>query len=459
MPSPMMRANTEDLNTAEKRMKRTVSIIGCGQTGIMQAILFAEAGFRVTCVDGDQTAINQIVKGKAPFLEPETAAKLKVYVKTGQLTATNDVGEAVSNSDVVAITTSVRINSKKKAEYSELEKTCKKLGSSLHGGSLVIVTSLTGIGITEGLVKETLENTSGLKAGIDFGLSYSPIQVVYTKTFRKAMNHQRIVAATDKESLDSASAILETINKAEIRRMANVKAAEIAALLEVLRRDVEVAFANETAILCEKAHVDSAEVQMLVEGDTGTIPAACRLADDSLSEEPYLLLEDAESLNVKPRLATAARDTNEETVKHVASMAKDALVSCGKTLKRARITLLGASQTPDSFSPIKRTARRIIENLEARGARISVYDPYLPENETVDAPHHFKRSLNEAIERADCVIILTAHDQFKHINFRKMKLTVKMPAAIIDLEGITEPSKIEKEGFIYRGIGRGVWKK
>jgi UDP-N-acetyl-D-mannosaminuronic acid dehydrogenase len=459
MSSPIMRTKAEEIDTAEKRAKRAVSIIGCGQTGIIQAILFANAGFRVTCIEGDQTTVNQIAKGRVPFLESEAALKLKNHTKTGRLTATNNFEEAVSHSDIVAITTPVKINSKKKTEHSDIEKTCKKIGSKLQTGSLILVTGLTGIGITEGLIKETLENTSGLKAGIDFGLAYSPIQTIHTTTLKGATNHQRIVAATDRGSLNAASTILETISKAGVRRTANVKAAETAALFEVFRRDVDIAFSNQTALFCEKADVDSVETEMIVEANTGNIPPACRLADDSLSDEPYLLLEDAENLNVRLRLATAARDTNEETVKHVANLAKDALISCGKTLKRARITLLGVSQSPNAHSPIKRTARKIVENLEARGAKISVYDPYLLDNETADTPHHFKKTLNEAIERADCIIVLTAHDQFKHINLRKMKLSVKMPAAIIDLDGLAEPSKIEKEGFVYRRIGRGVGKK
>jgi UDP-N-acetyl-D-mannosaminuronate dehydrogenase len=121
--------------------------------------------------------------------------------------------------------------------------------------------------------------------------------------------------------------------------------------------------------------------------------------------------------------------------------------------------LLGASQTPNAQSPLKKTAKKVVEALEARGAKISLYDPYISENEIADTPYHFKKNITEAMERADCMIILTAHDQFKRMNLRKMRLTMKMPAAIVDLEGVAEPSKIEKEGFVYRGLGRGVWTK
>jgi nucleotide sugar dehydrogenase len=459
MSSLIMQAKPEEINTVEKRGKLDVSIIGCGQAGILQALLFAEAGFKVTCVDADQTIVSRIDKGRVPFLKLEAGAKLKDHVKTGRLSATNDIKETVSQSDIIAITTPVKISSKKKAEYSDLENTCRKIGSSLQRGSLIIVTSLTGIGITEGLIKETLENTSGLKVGTDFGLAYSPIQTLHTRTWEEAANHQRIVAATDRDSLKAASIILETLTKRGVRKTGNVKAAELAALLEISQRDVNIALANETALLCEKVGVDYTEAQKIIGTDTDSLPPTSTLADDSFSDDPYLLLEDAESFNVKPRVVTAARDTNEEAVKHVANLVKDALRSCGKTLKRARIALLGASQTPNVQSPIKRTAKKIIETLEARGAKISLYDPYLPENEIAETPYHFKKTLAEVVERADCIIIVTAHDQFKHVNLRKMKLTMKMPAAIVDLEGVTEPSKIEKEGFVYRGLGRGVWTK
>jgi UDP-N-acetyl-D-mannosaminuronic acid dehydrogenase len=459
MSSPIMQTKPEEMDTSEKRGKHAVSIVGCGQTGILQAILFADAGFKVTCVDADQTTVSHIAKGKVPFLKVEAGAKLKSHTKTGRLSATNEIKEAISHSDIIAITTPVKISSKKKAEYSDLENACKKIGSSLQRGSLVIVASLTGIGITEGLIKETLENTSGLKAGTDFGLAYGPIQTLHTQTLEEVANHQRIIAATDKDSLRAASIILETVAKKGVRETANMKAAEVAALLEVLQRDVNLALANEAALLCEKVGVDYIEAQRVIGTGTDSLPPIPTLADDSVSDEPYLLLEDAENFNLKSRVATAAREANEETVKHVVNLVKDALRSCGKTLKRARIVLLGASQTPNAQSPLKKTAKKVVEALEARGAKISLYDPYISENEIADTPYHFKKNITEAMERADCMIILTAHDQFKRMNLRKMRLTMKMPAAIVDLEGVAEPSKIEKEGFVYRGLGRGVWTK
>jgi UDP-N-acetyl-D-mannosaminuronate dehydrogenase len=183
------------------------------------------------------------------------------------------------------------------------------------------------------------------------------------------------------------------------------------------------------------------------------------LPDDSAADEPYLLLEDAENLNVRLRIPSVARDVNNEIIKHVANLVKDALKNCGKTMRRARISVLGISQTVNTKGPAKKTAKDVADILEARGAKVSLYDPNFARNETADMPYHFKKNLAESTEGADCIVILTAHDQFKRLNLRKMKLTMKMPAAIVDLEGVVEPNKIEKEGFVYRGLGRGVWTK
>jgi nucleotide sugar dehydrogenase len=459
MSSPIMQARTEDIDSAEKRARCAVSVIGCGKAGLLQAILFADAGFRVICVDTDQTVVNNIAKGKTSILDPESEAKLRTHAKAQRLRATTDFKEAISQSDITVITTPVKIDAKRRANYSNIENVCKRTGSDLHSGSLIIVTSLTGVGVVEGLITETLENTSGLKAGNDFGLAYSPFKTFHSQTLQTARDHQRIVAATDKNTLRVASIILESIMKKKVLKTEDVKTAQVAALFEVMQRDVRIALASESAFFCEKSGTDYLEAHKLAEGDSGDATGVHILPDDSVQEEPYILLEEAENLNLRLRVPSAARDANRETVKHIANLVKDALKNCGKTIRRARISILGVSQTPNTKGPPNRTAKDIADTLEAKGARVSLYDPYLSKNETPDVPFNFKRNISESAQGADCVIILTAHEQFKRLNLRRMKLIMKMPAAIIDLQGIVEPGKIEKEGFVYRGLGRGVWTK
>jgi nucleotide sugar dehydrogenase len=459
MSSSILRTKPEEIDSAEKRRNFTISVIGCGPVGILHACLFAEAGFKVTCAEADQTIVNLLAKGKSPFSKPETEVKLKNYVRTGCLTSTNDIKDAVSKSDIIIITTPVGIDEKKKPDYSNIEKTLKLVGSSLRQRALVIVASIVGLGLLEGTLKEVLENTSGYKVGTDIGLAYSPLRTSYGQASETMADYERVIAATDKASLDAATTVLETISKKGMRRTRSVKAAEMATFFEVAQQDVNAALANELALLCEKANVDYFEAQELAKTNVlSTLPSPS-LTSGHAQEEPYLLLEGADNLNTRLRIASIAREVNEEIVKHAANLTKEALKECEKTPRRARISMLGISSTPNEKSSPKIMLKALVKLLEAKGAKVNLYDPYLSENDMTEMQDHFKKSLNEALEGTDCIMIITGHDQFKRLNLKKLKVLMKVPAAIVDFEGILEPDEVEKEGFIYRGLGRGVWTK
>ena len=458
MSLPIMNAKPEDLNTFEKCGKYTVCIVGCGQVGIHHAALFAEAGFKVVCFDADQIVVNNVAKGRTPFSRSETEGKIKEQVRKGRLTATSDIKKAVSPSDIIVVTIPVRTDGRKKPDYSNVEGVCKRIGQSLRPGSLVIFVKLAGIGIVEGTVKEALENSSGFKVGTDFGLAYSPFHVHSGQGPAATVDRPRLVAATERNSLNAASAALALVSRGGLEKTVNMKAAEAAALFQVQQKDVAVALANELALFCEKIGVDYFEANELFAGSVSNFEPPV-LSNEDAREEPYLLLEDAENQNVKLRIPGVAREINEQTAKHVANLVKDALRSCGKTLRRSRVSLLGLSQTPNTKSHPKRVVKQVVQVLTARGARLRLYDPYFSENELGDLKPLFKKNLTEALEAADCIVILTGHDQFKRLGLNRLKVMMKAPSAIVDLERIVEPARAEKEGFIYRGLGRGVWTK
>jgi len=442
----------EEVDAPEKRGKYTVSVIGCGQRGILYALAFADAGFKVTCADPDQSVIRRISKGNALLGDREVESRLKGFVRTGQLTATSELKSAVSQSDIIILTVSPKIDVKKNPDYSETENTCKQVGAALHRGSLVVYGGVAGFGFTEGVVKEALENTSGLKVGEDFGLAYTPAQEIMQQGTKPIGNHELIIAAGDKVSLNSAAVIFETIAKKGVKRISDVKTAELAALVAAAKHDTNIALANEMAVFCENAGIDYAETLKLINNDAGESGTAPTIAEEENRNEAYLLLETAENLNTKLRLPTLARQVNEEMIRHAVNLTQDALRSGGKTLRRARIALLGTAKTGTA-------AAAFIELLETKGAKVSRYDPQASENGQVDATRSLKRTLNETVEGTDCVVILAGQEQLKRLNLKKLKAIMKSPAALIDLAGLVEPKKVEDEGFTYRGLGRGTRKK
>jgi UDP-N-acetyl-D-mannosaminuronic acid dehydrogenase len=450
MSQPFISLKPEDIDTASKRGKYTACIVGCGQDGILHAIMFADSGFKVICYDSDQTVTDNLAKGKAPSSDGEIESKLKNGVRAGRITAVDDLKKAISTSDIVAITIPPKVDSKKKVNYSDFENMCKRIGSSLRVGTLVLIMKPTGIGITEGMVKETLENTSGFKLGVTLGLAYSPLT---------SSEQARLVAAADRASLNISAAVLGPMSKGGLVKTKNVKATETAVLFQVQKDDVDLALASELAVFCEKTKTDYLEVSDLLGPSAIALFPSTTRQDKNVRKEPYLLMANAEDLNVKLRVPTIAREINDQQVKHLSNLVKDALSACEKSLRRARVSLLGVSQTPNVRSHRKRIVKDLAQSLTTKGARISVYDPYFSENDLQDFVPNAKKTLNEAVEGADCIVITTGHDQFKKLSLPKLKLIMKKPSAIVDFEGIMEPEKVEKEGFIYRGYGRGLWTK
>lgn len=459
MPTSILYIKPEEIDSVGKRGKYRVSIIGCGRNGVLHACLFAEAGFKIICVDADRALVNRLTRGKSPFLKHKIELLLRKHVKNGCIKATNDVKAAVAQSDVILVTTQAKIDRKKKVNYLDIERVCKQVGSSLRRGSLVIVMSAVGPATAERLIRETLENTSGLKVGVDFGLAYSPVRVLDEQTLEKLADCKRIVAAADKDSLNVASIVLGTIAKKDVVKTYDVKTAEAAALFESVQHYTNVALANEFACFCEKAGIDYLKAKELAETSAHGTLASPTLACRNIREEPYLLLEEAENLNVKLRIPSIAREINDEILKHAVSLIRETLRSCGKTLRRAKISLLGISQTPNMKDIPKVSAEKLAKILETKGAKVSLYDPYLSVKDLADLSHPFKKNLTEAMEGVDCIVILTGHARFKRLNLKKLKIMAKMPAAIVDLEGVVDPEKVEMEGLIYRGLGRGVWTK
>jgi UDP-N-acetyl-D-mannosaminuronic acid dehydrogenase len=440
MPSVQTLTNQE-MQNPENRPKYPVGIVGCGEKGVLYADLFAEAGFKVTCCDGDQAVVKKLGKGKSSFVEAEVEKKLKNHIANGNLTVSTEIKNTVSQSNIIVLAIPMKIDERKSSDNKEIVNACRQIGSVLHVGSMVIYGEVSGVGLFEGAIKETLENTSGLKAGKDLFMAYAPFPSgLQTLDFK--------VSATDPTSLNLALAVMSALSK-NIIPVNDIKAAELAPLFQAVTADLQSALANELAIYCESAGVNYSEVEKLLQNkETNFFP---QIIDGKSSAEIYMLIESAESLNAKLRLPALARQINEEMVKHWTTITQEALRSCGKTLRRARVTVFGQVNS-------KSSTEQFAQLLVQKGAKTSIYDPLINRTETFDASGMLKKTLNEAVEGADCIIILSQQEAFKRLNLKKIHTLVKSPASIVDLIGVVEPEKAEEAGFTFRGLGKGLKK-
>ena len=435
---PVLNLKPEEVDSNEKRSKYTVSVIGCGHKGILFGNAFADAGFKVICTDADPTVIRKVSRGKSSKASSQIETKLKSYVNSGQISISSERKRAVSQSDIVLIAIGAKVDEQKTIDNSKIVSACKQVGSGLQKGALVIYCGVAGIGFADGLLKETLENTSGFKAGIDFGLAYSPILGADVSL----VNMELKAAAADRISLAAASTILKTLTK-KVKEIEDTKLAETATLFSVAKQDANRALANELAVFCENAKTDFFKVLKLLElSDPNFLPT---IVEEENRNESYLLLDSADNLNSKLRLTALARQINEDVVKHAVNLTQNALRSAGKPLRRARVAVIG-SAIPTS------DVGTFVKMIEQKGAKPTVYDP-MSKVSTQDWPV-LKGSLNESVEGADCIVLLAGQES-KNLNLKKLKPMMKSPSVIVDLTGVIDPNTVEAEGFLYFGLGRG----
>jgi len=457
---PAMGWEKSDVDTPGERERYTVSVVGCGRIGLPTALLFADAGFRVVGVDANPQVVNLLARGRAPFDEPGMGVLLKKHVKNGRFIATTDIRKASSESDVVIFVVPTPIDQKKKPDYSTVEKPCKDVGMGLRRGSVVIIASTTGPGVAETLVKETLENSSGLKAGVDFGLACSPTRAAPGRVLRDIVSYARVVGAINTESLRVAGIILGTVVKGGIVEVKDMKTAEAVKLFENVYRDVSIALANEFGQFCEKAGIDFLEAQRAANTQPYCHLLIPGVVGGHIPKDPYLLIEEAENVNVKLSMLLLARKINDEMVAHTLRLTKDALKLCGKPLRRAKIAVFGVSYRANTKEPRGSSARQLVDLLRAKGATVRVYDPFYSFKEMNDMGYPAERTLAKAVEGADCIIFVVGHDRFKRLNLRRIKFLMRKSAALVDMGHVVDvPLKAEKEGFVYRGVGRGVWSR
>lgn len=452
-----MAIDENDLKTPAKRRKITVSVVRCERAGLVTACLLADAGFKVFCVDSDQSIVNDLKRGVSTFDEPGLEPLLKKNVKGKRLLAISEIEKTVPKSSVVLLFVPPRIDQKKRADYSDIEKACMDVGLNLRSGTLVILTSDLAPGVTETLVKDTLEMGSGLKAGPDFGLAYCSIQLTPGRGLRELVNYPRFLGAIDERSSDFTSAFLSTITKGEVVEVSDMRTAEAVRMFENVYRDVNVALANELAGFCEEAKIDFMEARSAVNSRVHCWLFAPQIVSDYVSDGSLLLTGEAESLRVKLRTATLARKTNDAFLNQIFYLVKDALRSCGRTIRRARILVLGASCRPNVKEARGSFVRELVEILRSKGMLVKVHDPLLSYKELTELGYNAERTLTKAVKGMDCLLIAVGHSRFRRLNLRRIKLLMRKPSAIVDISHVVDPSAAEENGFLYRGLGRGVW--
>jgi len=450
-----MNSSKQTLNSFEERSKTKICVIKCNEIGLSTACLLAEAGFKVIGADKNIKIIETIKSGKSPFHEQGLEDLVSKNVKNGRLAVSTNIKQAVFQSDVIIIVDDILVDKKGRPDYSKLERTCREIGKALQKGTLVIMATIVGPGVTETLVKNWVENSSGLKAGTDFGLAFSSTEATVGRILHDISHNPRLVAGINNESLKAATLIFSSMGKSTIIPLSSIKAAETACLFQNVYRDVVLALSNELAVFCEKAGIDYAEVYKAANANSQCRLFAPEVTSKCAQKIPYLLLKEAEDFAAKLRITRLAREVNENMVKHVVKLVRKALKRCEKPLRGSRITIFGISCKANIKTSINPETVNLVKTLESKGAKIKVYDPFFSKKELSKLGCPAENSWKTAIKGADCLLITIGHDYFKKISLENIKVLMKSSSVIVDLSRILDPEEAEETGILLISLGRG----
>lgn len=435
----------ENLVKAIQGKEAKIAVIGLGYVGLPVACTFAQAGFQVLGVERDKTKAAQIEDGLCPIggREPGLAELLTEVIKEGKLQVETDyAGCREANVALVAVETPVDSVSKKPS-YEALQSALGALGANLHRGTLVVIESTIAPQTMERVVKPSLEETSGLKADKDFYLAYCPERVMPGKLLANLRTCNRVIGGMSPKAAQLARELYRHIVEADLD-MTDSLTAELVKTTENAYRDVQIAFANEIALLCENVGADVYEVRELVNKSPYRamhMPGA-GVGGHCTPKDPWLLVHGTEG-SLEPRLIPMARAINDYMPLHVAELAQDGLGEAGRAVKEAKVAVLGYAYLENTGDARSSPTIRLVESLHALGARVMIHDPHFAE---------FNISLRESVVGSDCVIVMVAHDEYRALDLADLREWVATPV-LIDGRKVFDKVRARELGFIYKGVG------
>jgi UDP-N-acetyl-D-glucosamine dehydrogenase len=392
-----------------------VSVIGLGYVGLPLAVGFARAGYHVTGLDVDKRKVAELNDGRT-YIQDVESYDIKAAVEAGRLSARDDYA-CLDGSDAIFICVPTPFDAMKAPDLTYIGQAAKGIVPWLRPGQLIVLQSTTYPGTTEEFVLPILEE-SGLKAGEDFYLAFSPERINPGDRQFSVENTPKVVGGLTAHCTELGRLLLVQLFP-QVHVVSSPRAAEMSKLLENIFRSVNIALVNELALLSERMGIDMWEViEAAKTKPFGFMPfyPGPGVGGHCIPVDPYYLSWKAREYDFYTKFIELAAEVNQTMPYHVVDLVAQALSVRGKPLEGARVLILGVAFKRDTDDARNSPAERIIELLLTRGAEVSYSDPFVPRYRIGrDVFHPAERWLesvdltDQVLVAADCVIIVAGH--------------------------------------------------
>ena len=384
---------------------RTIAVIGLGYVGLPVAVAFG-ARSRVVGFDVDAARVAELRRGVDRNRELEPAGLAAADVRF-----TSDP-EALREADFHIVTVPTPVDETHRPDLRPLLGAARTVGRRLAAGDVVVFESTVYPGATEEDCVPVLEAASGLACGTDFTVGYSPERINpgdRTHTFSRI---PKIVAGQDAATLDVVAAVYESVVTAGVHRVASIRVAEAAKVIENTQRDLNIALMNELALIFGRMGIDTRDVLAAAGTKWNFHPFAPGLVGGHcIGVDPYYLTHKAAALDYHPQVILAGRRINDGMGAYVAGQAVKALVRRGVSMGEAVVTVLGFT-FKENVSDLRNTrVIDVVRELEDYGLGVQVHDPRA-DPEEARREHGVEIVAADALRPADAVILAVAHAEF-----------------------------------------------
>ena len=351
---------------------------------------------------------------------------------------------------IVAVPTPVKTDTS--PDLGPLSGAAETVGRNLQPGTIVVFESTVYPGVTEEVCVPILEKTSGLTCGIDFKVGYSPERINPGDRVHTLTNIMKIVSGMDEESAAEIKKVYDIVIKAGTFPVSNMKTAEAVKVIENSQRDINIAFMNEIAMICDKMEIDTNEV---LEGMNtkwnalgfrpGLVGGHC------IGVDPYYLTNAAERLGYHSKIILNGRQVNDSMGAYVADAAIKQMIEAGKAPKNSKVVILGVTFKENCPDTRNSKVKDIVDRLREFYIEPVVYDPWA-DPEVAMADYNVQLRSYEDVTNADCIIVAVGHTEFRSMSTMQIKelFNPNLPddeKVLIDVKSLYRMDELKASGM------------
>lgn len=417
-------------NTSPER----IAVLGLGYVGLPLALAFARAGLTTSGFDTDPALLTALAQGR----DPNGEVSADSLVQSG-LRYCADVQD-LADCTVYVLAVPTPVTDAHEPDLAPLKGACSMIGPLLKPGDMVVVESTVYPGVTEDVCGPALEAASGLRAGQDIKLAYSPERVNPGDAEHSLESVIKIVSAQDAETLDRVEALYAPVIRAGVHRASSIRTAEAAKVIENTQRDLNIALVNEFSLIFSRMGLDTLEVLEAAGTKWNFLPFKPGLVGGHcIGVDPYYLTYRAAQLGYHPEVILAGRRINDNMGRHVTRELVKTMLARKIDLAGARVLVLGFA-FKENCADIRNTrVADIVSELNEYAIEADIYDPWV-DPAAMQAEYGLEVLPELAARDYSAIIVAVAHSQFAEMGSAAIRALGKPEAVLFDIKGLFEKS-------------------